>query len=98
LPVGRAPTFDNGNNGIYWVKTPDVLDAVGRRGRAALNYSGGTAARRRLQYDGAVGSGRVVLFGFPFETITSATRRNEYMADILSFLTSRYPPTPRPSC
>lgn len=84
--AGRASaTFDNGNNGIYWVKTPDSLAPVGSA-ITALSYSGGTGGAAAIQFDGAVGSGRVVVFGFPFETITSAARRNEYMSDILNFL------------
>ena len=87
LFAGRAnAVFDNGNSGLYWVKTPDVLTPFGGA-VPALNYSGGSGGAAALQYDGAVGSGRVVIFGFPFETITSATRRNEYMSDILTFLT-----------
>lgn len=87
LFAGRAnASFDNGNSGIYWVKTPDVLLPFGGA-VAALNYSGGAGGAAALQYDGAVGSGRVVILGFPFETITNAARRNEYMADILTFLT-----------
>jgi hypothetical protein len=84
--AGRASaTFDNGNNGIYWVKAPDAIAPVGSA-VTALSYSGGTGGAAAIQYDGAVGNGRVVVFGFPFETITSATRRNEYMLDILNFL------------
>jgi hypothetical protein len=84
--AGRtSATFDNGNNGIYWVKAPDALAPVGSA-TTALSYSGGTGGAAAIQYDGAVGNGRVVLFGFPFETITSVARRTEYMADILSFL------------
>ncbi len=83
--AGRAGgVFDNGNNGIYWVKAPDVLvPAAGAV--AALNYANGSGAAA-VQYDGANGGGRVVVFGFPFETLTSATRRNEYMQNILNFL------------
>lgn len=84
--TGRANAgFDNGNSGIYWVRTPDVLTPFGG-GVSVLNYSGGTGGSAAIQYEGAIGSGRVVVFGFPFETITSATRRNEYMSDILTFL------------
>lgn len=95
--AGRASaTFDNGNNGSYWVKAPDVLAPVGSA-TIALSYSGGTGGAAAIQYDGAVGNGRVVLFGFPFETITSVTRRNEYMQDILNFLSepvsTNVPPT-----
>jgi hypothetical protein len=82
---GAGTVFDNGNNGIYWVKTPDVITPVGSA-TVALNYVGGTGGVAAIQYAGAVGSGRVVFFGFPFETITSATRRAEYMTDILEFL------------
>jgi len=83
---GRAnASFDNGNNGIYWVQSPDMLLPVGGA-ISALNYSGGTGGSAAVQFEGAVGSGRVVVFGFPFETITSGVRRAEYMADILTFL------------
>jgi hypothetical protein len=83
-------SFDNGTGGTFWVKTPDVLLPAGGS-MSALNYSGGSGGGAALQFDGAAGSGRVVLFGFPFETITSVTRRHEYMADILNFLAQ--PPT-----
>ena len=84
--AGRtSATFDNGNNGIYWVKAPDALTPVGSA-TTALSYAGGTGGAAAIQYDGAVGNGRVVVFGFPFEAITNVTRRSEYMADILNFL------------
>jgi len=68
------------------VQTPDVLSAYGPGASVALNYSGGTGGAAGIQYDGSAGGGRVVMFGFPFETITDAARRNQYMADILAFL------------
>ena len=79
-------TIDNGNFGTYWVQTPDVLSPYGPGALAALNYSGGTGGAAAIQYDGSSGGGRSVLFGFPFETIRDATRRNQYMSDILAFL------------
>ncbi|HOX55590.1 MAG TPA: immunoglobulin domain-containing protein [Candidatus Paceibacterota bacterium] len=83
--AGRASsTIDDGSGGIYWVQSPDVVAAYGPGTAPALNYSGGSAAA--VQYDGSAGGGRVVFFGFPFETITSSTRRNQYMSDILTFL------------
>jgi len=81
-----SATVDNGNFGIYWVQTPDVLTATGAGATAALNYSGGTGGAAAIQYDGSAGGGRTVVFGFPFETIRDATRRNQYMSDILAFL------------
>lgn len=81
-----SATVDNGSFGIYWVQTPDVLGAYGAGAAAALNYSGGTGGAAAIQYDGSAGGGRTVLFGFPFETVRDATRRNQYMSDILAFL------------
>lgn len=82
-------TFDNGTKKIYWVQSADVLTPIGSGAAALLNYSGAGAAA--ICYNGSAGHGKVVLFGFPFETISSASLRNDYMADILTFLT---PPVP----
>ena len=78
-------TFDNGSGGIYVVGFPDVLTPTGSGATAAINYAGGPAGAAGIAYDGSAGGGRVVLLGFPFETITSASVRSEYMADILNF-------------
>jgi hypothetical protein len=83
-----STTFDDGARGIYWVKTPDVLTPFGAGTTAALNYSGNTNGAAAIQYDGSAGGGKVVYLGFPFETITSANRRNQYMADALTFFTA----------
>lgn len=85
LLEGYAPSsVDDGSRGIYWVPTPDVL-APGDGARATLTYSSGAPAA--VQYDGSRGGGRVVVMGFPFEAITSESRRREYMAATLNFLT-----------
>jgi hypothetical protein len=78
-------TFDGGGQGIYWVQAPDRLTPLGSGTIAALNYGGGPGGTAAVQYDGSAGGGRVVYFGFPFETITSASLRNTYMADMLRF-------------
>lgn len=78
--------FDDGSKGIYAVRTPDKLAPNGAGTSAALNYSGGLGGAAALQYDGSAGGGRVVYFGFPFETITSAAVRAQYMTSILAFL------------
>lgn len=84
---GRASvTVDDGSKGIYWVQSPDVIGPFGSGATVAMSYSTGGAAA--IQYDGSLGGGRTVLFGFPFETITSAARRNEYMTDVLHFLSA----------
>jgi hypothetical protein len=85
-----AATYDNGTKSIYWVQFADVLTPVGTGAAAILNYSGAGAAG--IGYNGTAGRGKVVLFGFPFEAISSANLRNTYMADVLAFLTPPVPP------
>ena len=80
-----ALTFDSGTNGIYGVRTPDILTPVGTGATKAINYGGGSSGAA-IQYDGSAGGGRVVYFGFPFETITSASLRTQYMTTALNFL------------
>lgn len=76
--------FDNGTKGTYNVDYPDVLVATNGSG-VALNYSGGTGGAAAVQYDGSLGGGRVMNWGFPFETITNAFTRTAYMSDVLRF-------------
>jgi hypothetical protein len=86
-------TFDNGSDATtgsfntYDVATPDVITTSGGS-KVALNYSTGTTAA--VQYDS--GNTRVVTMGFPFETITSATKRNQVMAAVLTFFNSAAAP------
>lgn len=82
-----STTFDDGARGLYWVQTPDVLTPLGAGVTTALSYSGNTNGAAAIQYDGSAGGGKVVYFGFPFETITSVNRRNQYVADALNFFT-----------
>lgn len=86
-------SFDDGSKGIYWVGFPDMLTPVGAGATAALNYVGGLGGAAAIQYNGSAGGGRVVYFGFPFETITSASARNAAMADILTFLNTAVAPS-----
>ena len=78
--------FDDGTKGIYAVRTPDVLTPDGVGTIPALSYRDGLGGAAAIQYDGSAGGGRVVLLGSPFETIVSGARRDEFMADILAFL------------
>ncbi len=81
--------FDDGSKAIYWVQNPDALTPTGAGTVAALTYGGGNGGTAAIHYDGSAGGGRVVYLGFPFETITSASTRNAYMADILRFFSRR---------
>ncbi len=89
LFVGRgSATFDNGNLGLYRVQTPDIITPFGPGSSAALLYNGVSPGAAAIQYNGSAGGGRLVYLGFPFETISSATRRTEYMAGILTYFTT----------
>ncbi|HEX5218488.1 MAG TPA: fibronectin type III domain-containing protein [Verrucomicrobiae bacterium] len=78
--------FDNGSMGIYAVGFPDLLTPTGVGASSVLNYQGVVTGAAAIAYDGSAGGGRVVYLGFPFETITSSSVRNAYMADALTFL------------
>lgn len=76
-------TFDSGSM-FYNVAFPDVLTATsGSVG--AINYVGGIGGSAGITYHGSLGGGKMVYFGFPFETILSSAVRDAYMADVLRF-------------
>ena len=75
--------FDDGSKGIYWVGYPDALTPTGAGAAAAINYPGYGGGAAGVRYDGSAGGGKVVYFGFPFETITAGTVRDTYMSDVL---------------
>ena len=83
--------FDNGSKGTYNVDFPDVL--VPTNGSVtAINYVGGTGGAAAVQYDGSLGGGKVMNWGFPFETITNSIVREAYMSDVLRFFGVLDPP------
>lgn len=77
-----AVAFEGGATGdVYPVRSADALEP--QQGAAvALTYQDGTAAA--IQYSS---EHRVVLLGFPFETIVDEQQRNQVMAKALTFLT-----------
>jgi hypothetical protein len=80
-----AGQFDNGSAGIYEVRSPDVLTPVGSNAVVALQYSGGLPGAAAIQNSDPVIGSRIVYFGFPFETVTSAASRESLMFDVLAF-------------
>jgi hypothetical protein len=78
-------TFDDGSKGIYLVGFPDVIAPTNYGAWAAVNYSNVVSGAAGIFYNGTAGGGKVVYLGFPFETITSATARNAYLAGVLDF-------------
>ena len=83
--------FDNGTKGTYNVDFPDVLTPT-NGSAATINYNGGTGGAAAIQYDGSLGGGKLVNFGFPFETITNSAVRDAYMSDVLRFFGVLAPP------
>ncbi len=75
--------FDDASSGIFWVGFPDAVTPTGAGASALLSYPtfGGGAAG--IRYDGSAGGGKVIYFGFPFETITNSAVRNAYMSVVL---------------
>ncbi len=81
-------TFDNGSNGIYNVDYPDVINSL-NGSIATLRYTNATTSKSAIYFSGlfsgGTSNGKLVYFGFPFETIYPATKRNSMMNDILNF-------------
>ncbi|MBU0638863.1 MAG: hypothetical protein KKB50_08365 [Planctomycetes bacterium] len=83
--------FDPANGAPYEVYSPDVLTA-GTDAQACLHYVGGSGTVAGVQYTGEIYN--VVVFGFPFETISSPTVRAAVMQRVIDFLESASGPLP----
>ena len=77
--------FDDGSRGIYMVGFPDVIAATNYGALAGIQYSNVASGAAAVCYNGSAGGGKVVYLAFPFETITSASVCNAYMASVLNF-------------
>jgi hypothetical protein len=75
--------FDNGTY-FYNIEFPDVLTAT-NGSVSAMTYVGGRGGAAAITYDGTPSSGKVVNWGFPFESITNSVTRDVYMSDVLRF-------------
>jgi hypothetical protein len=84
--------FDNGTQ-FYNADLPDVINPQSGA-LTALNYSGGTGGSAAIQFAGIGGRGNVVMFGFPFETITSAATRAAMMGRVLNYFDVSAVPEP----
>ena len=78
---GLSFAFDNGSQ-FYNVDFPDVITPFAGS-TAALTYSTGTTAG--ILYDGGLNGPQVVMFAFPFETITDVVLRNQVFGRVLEF-------------
>jgi hypothetical protein len=88
----NGAAFSQLDSQYYDVVFPDVI-APQAGAVAALTYSGGTGGTAAIQAVGTGGKGSIVMFGFPFEAMTSAARRQTAMGRILDFFAVA-PPAP----
>jgi hypothetical protein len=89
---GISLTFDNGKGDMYGVDSPDKLSASSGS-TIAMSYTGAGSGGAAVQYSTAAGQ-RVVVMGFPFESITTAANRNAVMKSVLNFFGAGAPSTP----
>ncbi len=80
-------SFTSLDTQTYNVAYPDVI-APQPGAASALTYSGGTGGTAAIQVQGTGGAGNIVMFGFPFETITTAANRAAVMDRVSGFLLS----------
>jgi hypothetical protein len=80
----NGSAFSQLDTQYYDVVFPDVI-APQTGAVSALTYSGGTGGTAAIQVAGTGGKGSIVMFGFPFEVMTNATRRQIAMGRILDF-------------
>ena len=83
---GLKFSFDNGSQ-FYNVTSADVIEPQ-EGAKAALNYANGAGAAG-IQAAAMDKKGSVVMFGFPFETITTAANRAEVMRRVLAFFSGQ---------
>lgn len=83
---GKYRFFQQLNDSIYSVESPDALIPADKNGHTVIRYpqNDNSAA---VAFDNAVY--RTVVCGFPFETLETESMRNELMQQILDFLDRR---------
>ena len=89
--AGITLSFDNGAL-FYDVDFPDRINAV-NGSSVAMTYAGGSGGNAAIQFAGGAGE-KVVLLGFPFETITTASNRAAVMGAVLTFFNTAIDPSP----
>jgi hypothetical protein len=80
--AGLSFSFDNGTL-FYNAELADVISPQAGA-QAALNYANGSGSAG-IQVPGSGGRGSVVMFGFPFETITTAANRASVIDRVFDF-------------
>ncbi|MEA2076602.1 MAG: T9SS type A sorting domain-containing protein [Candidatus Marinimicrobia bacterium] len=82
-------SFDNGTHGTYNVRYPDVIRPLNDAG-TFLTYTACNAGAAGIVYQGVFpgGSteGKVMVLGFPFETVYPESNRNAIMREFFQFV------------
>lgn len=84
LTFSNGAQFSNLTSQMYNVSSADRISPQAGA-VTAMSYVGGTGGGAAIQVTGVGGSGNIVMFGFPFETITSANLRRDVMERVLDF-------------
>lgn len=81
--------FDNGTHGSYNVNYPDVIKAYDE-GRAFLTYTGCSTGAAGIVFEGVfpggMQTGKIMVLGFPFETIYPEEQRTALMGEFFQFV------------
>jgi hypothetical protein len=80
----RALSFGQGSGQSYFVATANILTPSDEGTREVLRFADGSGSAG-VQSENLASHAKIVCFGFPFETISRAAVRGEYLSDILSF-------------
>jgi hypothetical protein len=75
---------------MYDPDWPDTLQDI-NGSVICLRYTGAGTPGAALQWPTGLTNGRIVMLGFPFECITSATIRNQLMVSTLDFFGTTVP-------
>ena len=76
-------SFDDGTL-FYDAQFPDVINPQSGA-QTTVTYSGGAGGSAGIQVTGTDGRGSIVMFGFPFETITTAANRTAVIDRVFDF-------------
>ncbi|MBN1477193.1 family 10 glycosylhydrolase, partial [Candidatus Sumerlaeota bacterium] len=90
--AGISLGFDDGTE-IYDVNYPDTLAGI-NGSVVCMTYDVAGSPGAAIQWPTGSTGGQIVMLGFPFETITSATARNQVMAAALEFFDAGSDTTP----
>jgi hypothetical protein len=84
-------SYDNGTQGTINVRYPDVINGI-NGGTNCLQYSNVSNQFAAVNFEGifpgGVNNGKVVLVGFPFETIYPENKRTLFLSKVISFFQS----------